>query len=287
MIIKGEILKHQRESMGLSQRSLADGICHQSLISRMESESHITSMVILQELCHRLQIDLDQIVSLEEPNYLNLNAVRSALNVGNYGIARQLLKKQCNIKHLPDEAKPLFHTLHAQLDLSARNFFGALNDLQSASVAVTPLQRNLILEIEMVTTEVWLKLKDCDKARYSNSIALKKLRNFQGIKHSVLDNNIIVGIYRQSAQLELEQKSLVVAEKFLRQAREYASKVTLTAELVRLNLVEGRLKKLQNEKIESCKAYIRAYTGAEQLGDTVMMDDIKPFLAEHKIDYFD
>ncbi|WP_246163775.1 helix-turn-helix domain-containing protein [Weissella coleopterorum] len=88
MIIKGEILKHQRESMGLSQRSLADGICHQSLISRMESESHVTSMVILQEICHRLQIDLDQIVSLEEPNYLNLNAVRNAINVGNYGTAR-------------------------------------------------------------------------------------------------------------------------------------------------------------------------------------------------------
>ncbi|WP_246163773.1 hypothetical protein [Weissella coleopterorum] len=181
----------------------------------------------------------------------------------------------------------MFHTLHAQLELSARNFFGALNDLQNASVAVTPLQRNLILEIEMVTTEVWLKLKDCDKARYSNAIVLKKLRNFQGIKHSVLDNNLIVGIYRQSAQLELEQKSLVMAEKFLRQARDHASKVTLTAELVRLNLVEGYLKKLQNEKKESCKAYIRAYTGAEQLGDAVMMDDIKPFLAEHHIDYFD
>lgn len=289
MIIRGDLLRHQREAMGLSQRALAEGICHQSLVSRMESEGHVTSMVILTDICHRLQIDLDKIVSLEEPNYLNLSAVRQAINNGDYDIARRLLKIECNLKYLPDEARPLYHTLHARLELGQQNFFGALNDLQNASVAVSQTQKNLLLEIEMVTTEVWIKLEDFEKARFCNRIAVKKVRNFLNSRNrqNNLNNDLIVSIYRQSADLALAQEAISTAEDFLIQAKSFVSKSTLTNELIRINLVEGKLRSIKKERKESCRAYLRAYTTAEQLGDTVMMEDIKPYLVENNIDYFD
>ncbi|MDR3241351.1 MAG: helix-turn-helix domain-containing protein [Lactobacillaceae bacterium] len=287
MIIKGKQLRHQREAMGLSQRALAEGICHQSLISRMESQSHVTSMVILQEICHRLQIDMESMVSFDEPNYLNLSAAREAVDNGDYSTARALLKKQCNIKFLPDEAKPLYHVLHSHLELSVKNYFGALNDLQNASVSVTSLQRNLIIEIEAIMTEVWLKLKDYEKAKYCNQVALKKVRVFDKMKHVNLDQSLMASVYRQSAQLEVQRGSLKMAEHSLEKARRYASKSTLTRELVKLNLVHGNIKAKQSETRESCQAYIKAYAAAEQLGDVVMMDDIKPLLMEQNVDYFD
>ncbi|MCM0582424.1 helix-turn-helix transcriptional regulator [Weissella diestrammenae] len=287
MIIRGNLLRQHREAMGLSQRALADGICHQSLVSRMESENHITSMVILQELCHRLQLNMENIVSFDEPNHNNLSAVRNAINNGDYGTAKNLLKKQCHINRLPQEAKPLYHVLHGKLELNKKNYYGALNDLQNASMAVTALQRSLILEIETVTTEVWLGLHDLAKARFCNEVALSKLRSFIQMKNSNIDHNTIVTIYRQSAQLELANEATESAERFLNQAQRYVSAQTFACEIVKLNFIRGRVHQKDNEIKASCRAYLRAYTAAEELGDTVMMDDIKPYLLAQNVDIFD
>lgn len=36
MIVKGSLLKQRREQLGISQGQLSEGICHQSMVSRVE-----------------------------------------------------------------------------------------------------------------------------------------------------------------------------------------------------------------------------------------------------------
>ncbi|WP_433322536.1 helix-turn-helix domain-containing protein [Weissella tructae] len=46
MIVNGDVLKQRREQLGISQGQLAQGICHQSLISRLEKDHHITRDIL-------------------------------------------------------------------------------------------------------------------------------------------------------------------------------------------------------------------------------------------------
>ncbi|WP_167630570.1 helix-turn-helix domain-containing protein, partial [Listeria valentina] len=48
-----------RETKKFSQRTLANGICSQSLISRFEAGKDIPSALILKKLCDRLQVKID------------------------------------------------------------------------------------------------------------------------------------------------------------------------------------------------------------------------------------
>ena len=44
-------LKRRREQLGISQAEVAEGICHQSLLSRIERTDEVSNMTVLQKLC--------------------------------------------------------------------------------------------------------------------------------------------------------------------------------------------------------------------------------------------
>ena len=59
MNILGEKFKLQRKKLGLSQKSLAEGICEQSQISKIERGHFIPSADLLFKLSQRLEVPLD------------------------------------------------------------------------------------------------------------------------------------------------------------------------------------------------------------------------------------
>ncbi|VTT26909.1 helix-turn-helix domain-containing protein [Streptococcus gordonii] len=55
----GNKIKTKRKSLGLSQKDLADGICEQSLISKIERTNYFPSADVLYKLSQKLQVDIN------------------------------------------------------------------------------------------------------------------------------------------------------------------------------------------------------------------------------------
>ena len=69
-------LKRRREQLGISQDEVAEGICHQSLLSRIERTDEVSNMTVLQKLCERLQLNAADIARINEKALTPLSVVR-------------------------------------------------------------------------------------------------------------------------------------------------------------------------------------------------------------------
>ncbi|MDX6411413.1 MAG: hypothetical protein QOE91_929, partial [Gaiellaceae bacterium] len=56
-------LREARERAGLSQRSLARGVCTPAYVSRLEKGERIPSLQLLRQLAERLGADADELAS--------------------------------------------------------------------------------------------------------------------------------------------------------------------------------------------------------------------------------
>lgn len=61
----GSALKDKRMSQQLSQKKLADNICSQAMLSRIENNEVIPSVILMKQLCDRLDVSLDDILGTE------------------------------------------------------------------------------------------------------------------------------------------------------------------------------------------------------------------------------
>lgn len=58
----GQVLKEFRKEHGMTQKDLSQGICSQSVLSRIENDEEIPNIFVIQQLCHRLGITIDQLM---------------------------------------------------------------------------------------------------------------------------------------------------------------------------------------------------------------------------------
>lgn len=58
----GSVLKDIRISKGFSQRSLAENICSQAMLSRIENNDAVPSVILMKQLCDRLAVSLDYVL---------------------------------------------------------------------------------------------------------------------------------------------------------------------------------------------------------------------------------
>ncbi len=61
----GEKIKRLRKTRKLTQKMLADGICSQSVLSRIENDLEIPNVLVLKKICVRLGITMDQMMFAE------------------------------------------------------------------------------------------------------------------------------------------------------------------------------------------------------------------------------
>ncbi|WP_159721805.1 helix-turn-helix domain-containing protein [Enterococcus sp. CSURQ0835] len=59
----GQLLKILRKKQGLTQKELSREICSQSVLSRIENDEEIPNIIVTQQLCQRLGIKVDQLLS--------------------------------------------------------------------------------------------------------------------------------------------------------------------------------------------------------------------------------
>lgn len=66
----GTILKNNRKRMKLSQKELAKDICSQAMLSRIENNEVIPNALIMKEICKRLNISVEEVMSEEHSSDL-------------------------------------------------------------------------------------------------------------------------------------------------------------------------------------------------------------------------
>ena len=91
----GHQIKLIRQSIGMSQKTLCQGICTQSNISRIENGTHVPSYILLTELAVRLGVDTDELYP-DQRNCFEMDIVKvrvyKLLEEQNYQAIHQLLK---------------------------------------------------------------------------------------------------------------------------------------------------------------------------------------------------
>ena len=85
----------RRKELGFSQVQLAQGICTQATLSKFENNGQIPSLNILQQLCNRLGLSLDELSQNDKNSivYLNrqLKQAEIDLMIGNFLAAQECL----------------------------------------------------------------------------------------------------------------------------------------------------------------------------------------------------
>ncbi|EOH81339.1 MULTISPECIES: helix-turn-helix domain-containing protein [Enterococcus] len=88
MLAIGQVLKEFRKEHGMTQKDLSQGICSQSVLSRIENDEEIPNIIVIQQLCHRLGITIDQLMLDFLPEELFLrkyfNKMFMYLRIGKY-----------------------------------------------------------------------------------------------------------------------------------------------------------------------------------------------------------
>ncbi|WP_261701266.1 helix-turn-helix domain-containing protein [Weissella soli] len=283
MIIRGSVIKSRREELSISQQDLSRGICHQSLVSRLETSNHITSMTILQHFCQRLAIKLDDVVHWSEEDNQSLCHVRTLLEEHRYKEARKIISVPEFKAKLPSYTIAEFHLLYGQIESGLKHTNLAVNHLNHARAYASPEQRQLTLEIESELAAVWIAENDLENARevIANAIMLINAMN-RSKTHA--HPKSCVSVYLRAAELAMIDNEHKQALEFLHDARVYVPKMILNSDIVKINFLEGRIRLALHNLHESCHSFIKAYSDAETIGDAKLMDDIVPYLRHHNVD---
>lgn len=115
------VVIEQRKKMGLSQKQLAEGICTQVTISKMENQGIAPTTTLLVKLCDRLHLTLNDLFSqYSNTNHFHtctvLHEVTEALDTHHYDQARVALD-QLTEEEIHEEAKDTFYYLRGTVSL--------------------------------------------------------------------------------------------------------------------------------------------------------------------------
>lgn len=115
----GNIIRQLRKQQDLTQYDLAKGICSQSMLSRIENNEQIPNIVILQKVCEKLDIEVQQLMHKErcirDNSFSFICKLKTLFFSRKYQELLDLLET-CHIKNakLEDEEKQMLYYLYAQ-----------------------------------------------------------------------------------------------------------------------------------------------------------------------------
>jgi len=101
----GKTIKMLREKQGISQEEFAKGICDRGFLSKLENgERKATSVIMLVQMCQRLNISVDDLFAIafgEESLTVIVNDINAYIRIQNYDMAHMLanvhLKNSSNV----------------------------------------------------------------------------------------------------------------------------------------------------------------------------------------------
>ncbi|AIG65190.1 hypothetical protein WS105_0249 [Weissella ceti] len=276
MIVNGDVLKQRREQLGISQGQLAQGICHQSLISRLEKDHHITSMTILQNLCARLQINVSSLVTFADQEHMPLNVIRELVEAHQYTRAKVYLQAKRLKKCLPEFALPEYHLLRGRVFLGLDEIPQAMQSLQLAMGDVGRHQPQLMVEIFTEMGAAWLAQNEIINATECLERACTIIHGLSESQTASI-NMIIVYTYRRQAELYIKVGDAEKAMKRVKEAMALLPSENVYHEMVALQELRIQCADILELTDDKKDAMVLAYAAAKFSRDTRLEDTVKSY----------
>ena len=192
----GQRFKHFREQKGLSQTSLAEGICSYSTISHLENDRSIPSPKIMGKLAERLGVPLSDIMMKEETELdidFQVDMLRVYTEMGDYHhalkLADELSKRDVLLHHTR-----VIHICRAECYIRVREFQDAV-DLLLPFLEQQEIQQDiddeLLCDAYNKLGTAYFRLRDFEKAfaaYYSGYRISLKLASFGLVAARVTKN---------------------------------------------------------------------------------------------------
>lgn len=276
MIVNGEFIRNRRIRLGLSQRMVADDICHQSLVSRLENTNHITSMTILLRICDRLQISISDVTKGSHSELRPLQTAREALNCQQWHKVGQILSNQKLQNSLLPHSLAEFHLLYAKMYIGQENYMAAIRSLQLAIKSTGANKLILLVEMYAEMAYVWLVMGDQNNAQEMLTETLRKRARLT--KYQIeAGREIIVLVHYRIAQIYYAFENFLHANEELEKAIEQIISNESYHLLVEIQILKAHCAKYLHKTEGKQKALMLAYAAAEFSKDAGLKEMVKPY----------
>lgn len=208
----GEVLKHLRKERQLTQKMLAADICAQSVISRVENNEELPNVIVLHQICERLNITVDQLM-------LTLPKNTSPMDTHFQGIYNHFIQRNYVEVAKLLEAPKLLETLYLETDLQLyyyylgsceffveKNYAAAIQSLRKGFSYTYNQDKILVstIEIQMMSC-----LGQVLKVSGQREKALKKLeKSYQFVEKLPLERKTfeLIKVYYHYGEILYEEK---------------------------------------------------------------------------------
>lgn len=167
----GELIKHKRKELGLTQKELSDGICTQALISRIEKGDIVPKKAILDKLGKRLNLEKNELNQVTTKTKYNDDVAQIKRTIRRYLAKRDyetiellLSNNQFIIQRIDNENDEAFFSwIKASLQDKLYNKKDlALKTLNN--ISLNELDDELVIEILNAIGVIYYKSENFNKA---------------------------------------------------------------------------------------------------------------------------
>lgn len=275
-LLKGS-LKRRREQLGISQADVADGICHQSLLSRIERTDEISNITVLQQLCARLQLRVSNVAKINELTVTPLTVIRYLIDTGKCDQAASRLENTALLRRLPAFALPEYNLLKAKIALAQNQTTVAMQLLQIALGDAEKHQMELMIEIYTEMGATWAKKDEYVYASECYERACGLIKGYRSAVQAEMGNVIANTYYHQSALYLM-----------INDPKKANERITQALEILPAKNHFHQIVKLQKLRVQCCEqlslleekqhAQMLIYAAAEFSKDVNLKDDVKSYL---------
>ncbi|APH03531.1 helix-turn-helix domain-containing protein [Bacillus weihaiensis] len=220
----GHVIKGLRKSMNLSQQQLAEGICTQAQISKIENSNEIPSSLILYKLSRKLGVDMNYFFEIAETP--RLDYVRDVYKMIRFYIRERDYESVSTIVK-QEKKNPLFQTVeHKQFLLWHEGvcefyLYGnkqlSMAKINEALFMTYKDDRSSMKEREIeIGNSLAILYKEREKYEQALGLytkLLQSIKNLDGLKDESIQLRIYYGIAKAYTDIREYQKSLYFVNK--------------------------------------------------------------------------
>lgn len=282
-----------RKAKGLSQMELAEGICTQATLSRFENNGKVPNLKILNKLCKRLDLTLDQLfpkVGVKYPEVVEkMNKAEFFLITSEYEQAAALLEST-SINEVEDPNLAMRYYYLKGFIMIYQNY--SLKDILFAFDQILLEAKSEDAEIFSLLAYtgigmVYLKENDYEKAEFYFHKVLEKIYSFPTRKTE--DTWRVLHIVYQSGVFYSEIEEIDISNSLLNYAISICSDNHITYYLARVAIqlaknaiMQNKPKKVILELIYDARAYSKINTNYIALQELETLE--KRVLSDHQGD---
>ncbi len=282
MVKFGNVLRKIRKEKHFTQKMLADKICSQSVLSRIENNEEIPNIIVMQKLCERLNTSIDYVMNgrdqgnIEEKiewlelmsYYFHTKQYKSLLDL----VQQDYVSEQL---HSKESMQRYYYYYGSCLYYLNNDFENAVSYLKKAlDLTYNPVKKNVTdMEIQLMSC-IGKVLADMDELEEGLLYLEKSIKLFHSIPSARFEYEL-TKIFYNGASVYIKIGEEKRADELITQGMQWAKKNNSYYYLDNLLLLKGIILE-NNENIDEATYYVKMATAVQNIAYGYLIDENKP-----------